>query len=1264
MAGRAVEAAITQKPIDQALLLGAAQSIPFALGQSADFKKLPQPVQSVLTSTAQAAVLGQDVPEAALTALVQSTGIVSKAISQSPELAKAIEKDPNFARYVVGAANSALVAKVLDRDVSDAVVASLARTTGEIMAQKMQDKSLKDDLYFAGNQHREFEAMKARTDEAAEKVNSLVAANKQDIQNFTAYQNRYNSINKDYSLYQRRADQHNKDLNDPEWHKYIAMNQHVWDYYGEDKIAQKQKLVADNQAMADALRPDLNQAINDYNASWQTLEDKGFWDEYNAAKGQFDAYNTELEAVWKMTEPYYDLIAEEGMEIYNLTEDALVTAIQAIDPREMIGEDLSKSDVAVQAYLESITSGAPLSVAYQAAENAFQRDQDYTERRDRLVSSGVDVNQPMWMNNSVTITPDLVQTDAEGNKTKLTPEEFERITGSDYNQMVAGFTAARDKSSPLFDASTGGTKTYDWGNRSIREYSDGDVYYIDSAYPQGRKMSYQEYELVTGSKHRNAPYSIIEVGYGDPALEKLIGAVAQTPTTDSDLLSKIEEVAARPDIELPKDPYQLVQATTPGGEQMLPPIVVTPDISKLVAPTIGETMYKEEQNVVIRPDPNLPPEGQFEPFEVSYRYVNGYKSDGTPYRYMIEYSPMYGITYYDIENAGEIITERQAESDRVTGFDSSGVIRSNVPATLPPIDSGTGAGTGTGTGAGTGTGTGATGAGTGAPPPVDSSPVAETTTPPSYTTLFNFLTSGEGGPEGQNRAIFNPAGGMGAGNPQETTWSLVARASQTGTNDVVDVGGKIYSLLLLPDRQVLVPKTPEPVPTYIELYQDPATKTTVMQEVDASKAPPDIAKEIAKKEGETSGGAAAGAEGSAGGREGTPGDATPSPGTQVSEPSTTTPQADLTTPEIAGTPTTTPSVPQTSGTTSTSTTTGPSTDTGSNLPLTTTPAPEVPTAQPSAPPSSPTSTAGEPGTPSGSPTGTGAPSAGGFGTGEQPGGGESGTVPGGGEGTGTPGGTGEGTARGDEGTGTGTGTEGEGIGTGGTGTGTGEGEGEGTGEGGGTPVTTSSSRTFMNMLGLGALGAAAASGDYKPTTPGETWLGGLFRTAPDTTAGFRRLLGLEPEAQEASVYSALQRASGVPDNLASPASFYSYGKETSPADTFKFYRRGGTVQDDPPSDKMPMSPLLMSHGDIPHKGSHYVNGAGGGQDDLIPAQLADGEYVLDAEIVAALGDGSSKEGAKKLDKFREAIRRHKRSGSLKDIPPKAKSPLAYLRSVK
>ena len=76
---------------------------------------------------------------------------------------------------------------------------------------------------------------------------------------------------------------------------------------------------------------------------------------------------------------------------------------------------------------------------------------------------------------------------------------------------------------------------------------------------------------------------------------------------------------------------------------------------------------------------------------------------------------------------------------------------------------------------------------------------------------------------------------------------------------------------------------------------------------------------------------------------------------------------------------------------------------------------------------------------------------------------------------------------------------------------------------------------------------------------------------------------------------------------------------------------------------------------------HYVQGKGDGQSDEIPAMLADGEYVFDADTVAALGNGSSKAGAATLDKMRENIRKHKRSASHKDIPPKAKSPLAYMK---
>lgn len=57
--------------------------------------------------------------------------------------------------------------------------------------------------------------------------------------------------------------------------------------------------------------------------------------------------------------------------------------------------------------------------------------------------------------------------------------------------------------------------------------------------------------------------------------------------------------------------------------------------------------------------------------------------------------------------------------------------------------------------------------------------------------------------------------------------------------------------------------------------------------------------------------------------------------------------------------------------------------------------------------------------------------------------------------------------------------------------------------------------------------------------------------------------------------------------------------------------------------------------------SFAVRGPGTGRSDEIPAMLSDGEYVIDAETVALLGDGSSSAGAKKLDDLRVRIRKHK-----------------------
>jgi len=57
--------------------------------------------------------------------------------------------------------------------------------------------------------------------------------------------------------------------------------------------------------------------------------------------------------------------------------------------------------------------------------------------------------------------------------------------------------------------------------------------------------------------------------------------------------------------------------------------------------------------------------------------------------------------------------------------------------------------------------------------------------------------------------------------------------------------------------------------------------------------------------------------------------------------------------------------------------------------------------------------------------------------------------------------------------------------------------------------------------------------------------------------------------------------------------------------------------------------------------SFAVRGAGDGRSDDIPAVLSDGEYVMDAETVALLGNGSNKAGAAQLDRFRANVRKHK-----------------------
>lgn len=78
-----------------------------------------------------------------------------------------------------------------------------------------------------------------------------------------------------------------------------------------------------------------------------------------------------------------------------------------------------------------------------------------------------------------------------------------------------------------------------------------------------------------------------------------------------------------------------------------------------------------------------------------------------------------------------------------------------------------------------------------------------------------------------------------------------------------------------------------------------------------------------------------------------------------------------------------------------------------------------------------------------------------------------------------------------------------------------------------------------------------------------------------------------------------------------------------------------------------------------------VTGPGDGQSDDIPAMLADGEFVFPADVVSALGNGSTKAGSDKLYDMMHSIRAYHRSAKPEDLPPPAKkSPLDYLKTRK
>lgn len=152
---------------------------------------------------------------------------------------------------------------------------------------------------------------------------------------------------------------------------------------------------------------------------------------------------------------------------------------------------------------------------------------------------------------------------------------------------------------------------------------------------------------------------------------------------------------------------------------------------------------------------------------------------------------------------------------------------------------------------------------------------------------------------------------------------------------------------------------------------------------------------------------------------------------------------------------------------------------------------------------------------------------------------------------------------------------------------------------------------------------------------------------------------LDNGSEEETAVEDAYEAEEEPAMAGGGSTHYTFGRVINPADNLGIGMKKGGLSQAHTVHSHHTNPVVNNRVDF-RKGS-AVNGAGDGQSDDIPAWLADGEYVMDAELVSMLGNGSNKAGAKVLDKFRENIRAHKRGAPLGKIPPKAKSPLNYLK---
>lgn len=149
--------------------------------------------------------------------------------------------------------------------------------------------------------------------------------------------------------------------------------------------------------------------------------------------------------------------------------------------------------------------------------------------------------------------------------------------------------------------------------------------------------------------------------------------------------------------------------------------------------------------------------------------------------------------------------------------------------------------------------------------------------------------------------------------------------------------------------------------------------------------------------------------------------------------------------------------------------------------------------------------------------------------------------------------------------------------------------------------------------------------------------------------------------------SAFSRAANPNANVPTSNGYYTYGQPTNPGSfyTGNTLNAPGSVSNLPGLSSLPGSAkggaIDKNAGPLSQVSRFVSGGPGDGTSDDINAKLSNNEYVLDASTVSTLGNGSSEAGARKLDQFRENIRKHAGKKMVKGKQfMKAKEPEDYL----